>query len=133
MRHLLLITSLIFVSPIQALDYPDTPREETVNTYHEVQVKDPYQWLEDWSSEDVKAWSARQNAVAREFLDKLPNRDALQHQPIDCRDVCRAWRVMAHTGKQRARDHSAETRETNCPRQSCFHWQHVSLGRTIRT
>ena len=80
MRHLLLITSLFLASPIQALDYPDTSREETVNTYHEVPVNDPYQWLEDWSSEDVKAWSARQNAVAREFLDKLPNRDQISRR-----------------------------------------------------
>ena len=58
----------------QAYEYPETREEATVNTYHDVQVKDPYQWLENWSSEEVKDWSAAQNAVARELLDSLPYR-----------------------------------------------------------
>jgi prolyl oligopeptidase len=77
MRILLLITCLILIDPVQALDYPDTRREDTVNNYHEVLVKDPYQWLEDWSSPEVKAWSARQNSVARAFLDSLPHREEI--------------------------------------------------------
>jgi len=58
-----------------ALDYPESRRENTTNTYHSVMVNDPYQWLEDWSSAEVKTWSASQNEVARNFLDGLPNRD----------------------------------------------------------
>jgi prolyl oligopeptidase len=42
-----------------------------------VDVDDPYQWLEDWSSEEVKAWSMAQNAAARAYLDALPNRDGI--------------------------------------------------------
>lgn len=60
--------------PAMAFDYPQSRRENTSDTYHGVAVKDPYQWLEDWSSEEVKAWSASQNEVARNFLDALPNR-----------------------------------------------------------
>ena len=77
MRILLAITCLILISPAQALDYPDTRREDTVNNYHDVLVKDPYQWLEDWSSSEVKAWSAGQNSVARAFLDSLPPREEI--------------------------------------------------------
>jgi prolyl oligopeptidase len=60
-----------------AFGYPESRRENTTNSYHDVQVADPYQWLEDWSSEEVKAWSAGQNEVARGFLDGLPNRDEI--------------------------------------------------------
>ena len=60
-----------------AFDYPKSRHENTTNTYHGVKVEDPYQWLEDWSSEEVKNWSASQNEVARNFLDALPKRDEI--------------------------------------------------------
>ena len=60
-----------------AFDFPESRHENTTNTYHGVKVEDPYQWLEDWSSEEVKNWSASQNEVARNFLDALPKRDEI--------------------------------------------------------
>jgi len=57
-----------------AFDYPESRRENTTDIYHGVKVKDPYQWLEDWSSDEVKSWSASQNEVTRKFLDALPKR-----------------------------------------------------------
>jgi len=60
--------------PAWATDYPETRRVETVDRYHGVEVSDPYQWLEDWSSPEVKAWSAGQNQLARKILDELPHR-----------------------------------------------------------
>jgi len=69
----LILPALVSVSAA-AFDYPETRREDTSNSYHGVTVQDPYQWLEDWSSEEVKAWSTDQNQVARGFLDGLPHR-----------------------------------------------------------
>jgi prolyl oligopeptidase len=43
-----------------------------VDTYHGVKVADPYRWLEDWSDEQVRRWSAAQNAHARDYLDQVP-------------------------------------------------------------
>jgi prolyl oligopeptidase len=60
-----------------ALDYPESRRENTSNTYHGVDVADPYQWLEDWTSTEVKQWSAGQNEAARKYLDDLPGRAAI--------------------------------------------------------
>ena len=70
-----LILLSFFSLPAAGLDYPESRRENTTNTFHDVTVADPYQWLEDWSSTEVKTWSASQNEVARKFLDGLPNRD----------------------------------------------------------
>lgn len=55
----------------------ETRREASSDTYHGIEVQDPYQWLEDWSSMEVKAWSAEQNTAARAFLDGLPGRDEI--------------------------------------------------------
>lgn len=70
-----LILPVILTLPANAFDYPESRREGTTNTYHGVSVADPYQWLEDWSSAEVKTWSNRQNEIARAFLDDLPKRD----------------------------------------------------------
>ncbi|MBX2797908.1 MAG: prolyl oligopeptidase family serine peptidase [Myxococcales bacterium] len=51
---------------------------DTVDTYHGVQVADPYRWLEDASSPEVTAYSDAQNVVARQVLQALPGRDALK-------------------------------------------------------
>src|SRR5262245_1169411 len=53
---------------------PSTPTGETVDTYHDVKVTDPYRWLEDAADPKVKQWSAAQNKRARDYLDALPFR-----------------------------------------------------------
>jgi len=80
MRQLLCSIIALFSIIAVAGDFPETRREVVVNSYHGVAVGDPYQWLEDWSSEEVKAWSATQNEAARAYLDALPNRDAIARQ-----------------------------------------------------
>jgi prolyl oligopeptidase len=77
MRHLFVSLLVLIATPVLAFDYPESRRESTTNTYHDVVVADPYQWMEDWSSEEVKNWSTAQNAVAREFLDGLPKREEI--------------------------------------------------------
>src|SRR5262245_44466079 len=51
---------------------PATAQRPVVDTYHGVSVTDPYRWLEDDASAEVKAWSDAQNAYARGILDRLP-------------------------------------------------------------
>ncbi len=77
-----LCTLLLALLPIAACatEYPATRTEIVVDTYHGVTVEDPYQWLEDWSSEEVKAWSAAQNTAARAYLDALPHRAAIARE-----------------------------------------------------
>jgi len=59
------------------LTYPDTRTEDITDIYHGVEVKDPYRWLEDDRSEETAAWVKAQNAVTREYLDAVPQRDTI--------------------------------------------------------
>jgi len=57
---------------------PDAPREPVKDVYHGVEIEDPYRWLEDTSSERVKAFAKEQNERARRYLDALPGRETLR-------------------------------------------------------
>ncbi|MEM6994709.1 MAG: prolyl oligopeptidase family serine peptidase [Myxococcota bacterium] len=56
---------------------PMARRDDTTDTLHGVVVADPYRWLEDETDPEVAAWTAGNDAWARERLAKLPGRDAL--------------------------------------------------------
>jgi prolyl oligopeptidase len=56
---------------------PPTPARPAADEYHGVRVEDPYRWLEDPASAEVKAWTAAQDARTRRFLAALPGRDAI--------------------------------------------------------
>jgi len=54
-----------------------TPKHAVTNEYHGVKIEDDFQWLENASDPQVRAWSAAQNQRARAVLDKLPARPFL--------------------------------------------------------
>lgn len=53
---------------------PETRAELVVDVLHGVEVADPYRWLEDGDSPDVREWVAAQNALTRSTLGALPSR-----------------------------------------------------------
>src|SRR6266496_2667896 len=59
---------------------PETPRKSVSTQYHDVTVEDPYQWLENDNDPQVKSWSDAQNQQTRQYLDKLPDRAAIEKQ-----------------------------------------------------
>lgn len=54
-----------------------TRKDETVDVIGGVHVADPYRWLEDGESAEVKAWTDKQNETTRAYLDAIAGRDAL--------------------------------------------------------
>ncbi|MEB2312884.1 MAG: prolyl oligopeptidase family serine peptidase [Sorangiineae bacterium] len=58
--------------------YPATRRDDVRETLHGVTVSDPYRWLEDEKSPEVRAWMAAEDAFARERLARLPGRDGFR-------------------------------------------------------
>ena len=63
-----------------ALDYPKTDKVDTVDTYFDTAVPDPYRWLEDDRSTETESWVGAQNEVTFSFLDKIPYREALKNR-----------------------------------------------------
>ncbi|MEG9327552.1 prolyl oligopeptidase family serine peptidase [Salinimicrobium catena] len=63
-----------------ALDYPETKKVDTVDTYFGTEVKDPYRWLEDDRSAETEAWVKAQNEVTFDYLQKIPFREELENR-----------------------------------------------------
>ncbi|HXN34259.1 MAG TPA: prolyl oligopeptidase family serine peptidase [Polyangiaceae bacterium] len=57
--------------------YPSARRGDQADDIHGVRVFDPYRWLEDGASDEVKKWTSDQDAFARAFLSKLAGRDEI--------------------------------------------------------
>ncbi len=66
--------------PELPIQYPDSFRGEHVDRYHEVEVADPYRWLEDLEGQETAQWVGSQNAVAEPFLAALPRREAIKER-----------------------------------------------------
>jgi prolyl oligopeptidase len=60
-----------------------TAKKPVSNEYQGMTVEDPYQWLEKDDDPEVKAWSAAQNQQTRDYLDKLPDRAAIEKKLTD--------------------------------------------------
>jgi len=60
------------------LTYPDTRRDDVVETLHGVEIADPYRWLEDLDSDDTADWVRRQNEVTDAYLRAVPERAAIR-------------------------------------------------------
>ncbi|MCY2686465.1 prolyl oligopeptidase family serine peptidase [Salinimicrobium sp. TH3] len=65
---------------LTALEYPETRKGNTVDTYFGTQVQDPYRWLEDDRSAETEAWVKAQNKVTFDYLDQIPFRDELKQR-----------------------------------------------------
>jgi prolyl oligopeptidase len=55
--------------------YPTTKKVDTVDTYHGVQVSDPYRWLETDTSKETSEWVKAQNDVTFAYLKNIKYRD----------------------------------------------------------
>jgi prolyl oligopeptidase len=59
---------------------PPSPQHPVVDSYHGVQVADPYRWLEDPQDPEVEKWIAAEDARTRRYLDGLPERGPIYDQ-----------------------------------------------------
>jgi len=60
------------------VNYPKTQTVDTVNTHFDIEVKDPYRWLEDDRSVATKNWVKAQNKTTSQYLDTIPFREELK-------------------------------------------------------
>ena len=60
-----------------ALTYPKAPVVDQVDDYFGTRVHDPYRWMENVDSSDVKQWVDEENALTQSWLGQVPGREAM--------------------------------------------------------
>ena len=76
--------------------YPDTKKIDHVDTYFDVEVPDPYRWLEDDRSEETAAWVEAENEVTFAYLNKIPFRDKIKERLEELMDYERVYAPTKH-------------------------------------
>jgi len=74
------LSGLTLVNLLAIEPAPQTPKKPVSDEYYGTAVEDLYQWLEKDDDPEVKAWSNAQNQRTRAYLDKLPDRAAIEKQ-----------------------------------------------------
>jgi len=59
---------------------PEARRSPHADTYHGVEVADPYRWMEDPGDDEVQRWARRNDAFARAFAARYPGRDEIHER-----------------------------------------------------
>ncbi|OEK09659.1 prolyl endopeptidase [Flavivirga aquatica] len=62
------------------VNYPKTKTIDTKDTYFDVEVKDPYRWLEDDRSPETETWVKTQNRTTNNYLENIPFRKQLKER-----------------------------------------------------
>ena len=65
------------------IEYPATKIESVKETLHNVEITDPYRWLEDSENEDVKKWTEEQNKLSKGYIHKIKSRENIKKRITD--------------------------------------------------
>jgi len=67
-------------SELLTVNYPVTAHVDTIDTYFDTEVPDPFRWLEDDRSPQTEAWVTEQNKVTFGYLEQIPFREDLKNR-----------------------------------------------------
>lgn len=80
------------------LKYPDAPKSETVDTYFDLKVSDPYRPLENDTSASTLKWVDAERKVTEDYLSQIPFRDALRKRLTTLFDYKKSGMPSKHDG-----------------------------------
>ena len=58
--------------------YPKVKKEKLEEKIFGITIKDPYRWMENEESEDLKAWLAEENQFTQTYLNEIPQRGEIK-------------------------------------------------------
>jgi prolyl oligopeptidase len=62
------------------ITYPEAEKQNVTDAYFEVEVADPYRWLENDTTQAVADWVAAENEITQNYLENIPFRDKLKQR-----------------------------------------------------
>lgn len=88
----------ILFANAQTLNYPQTRTVDVSDYYFDTIIPDPYRWLENMKSEEVKDWLKKQSDFSDDYLKKIPGRDNLFKRVKEISEMQGDIIVNAHKG-----------------------------------
>lgn len=73
-----LLFGFIFDAYAQKVNYPEARKERHADEYFGTTVPDPYRYMEDFNSDEVKEWVKKENEVTFGYLEKIPFREKIR-------------------------------------------------------
>src|SRR5580698_10963229 len=65
------------------LRYPAARKVEQTDNYFGTKVSDPYRWMEDVDSAELKTWIDAENELTQRYLAKIPVRATMQKRLME--------------------------------------------------
>ncbi len=72
--------------PETVSNYPASAKVDSVDTYFDVPVADPYRWMENDTTKQVADWVTAQNEVTFSYLNNITYRDAVKKRLLELND-----------------------------------------------
>jgi prolyl oligopeptidase len=66
-----------------ALTYPAARKVEQTDDYFGTEVNDPYRWMEDVDSAELKTWVDAENELTQSYLAEVPSRETMQKRLME--------------------------------------------------
>jgi len=60
------------------INYPQAKKVDTVDNYFGTKVPDPYRWMEDENSPELKEWINAENKITQKYLAQIPYRKKIE-------------------------------------------------------
>jgi len=110
------------ISASTALTYPAAKKIEQVDDYFGTKVSDPYRWMEDVDSTEVKAWIDAENELTQSWLADVPARKTMQSRLRELIDFER-YTAPARRGTRYFYSHNSGLQN-----QNVLYWQEGLAG-----
>ena len=75
-----LVFNMYTVTASPNINYPQTRKDNVIDTYFGTEVPEPYRWLENDRSSETIEWVTAQNKVTADYLSQIPFRDSLKNR-----------------------------------------------------
>ena len=63
---------------LATMNYPETLKTDSVDTYFGERISDPYRWLENDTAKQTGDWVKAQNELTFAYLQGIPYRDKIK-------------------------------------------------------
>ncbi len=106
----------------QNLHYPAARAADQVDDYFGTKVHDPYRWMEDVDSAEVKTWVDAENALTQGFLADVPARNKIHARLMELNNFERFSAPSTEAGRY------FYHRNSGLQNQAVLYWQQGAMG-----